>query len=159
MAKKYKYVYDLKSKKLIKKHILNEDENTGNVTTDNVQQQNQQEQQNQQQATPQSQSLLDNKDLQSIQVQLNNREKKYQDDLQAQQKLLQVAQVNATKKGYSGPYDPAQVDLDVLNIQKKINDLNKQYAIDKANLEDKRINVLKLQFPKIKIQKENRSER
>lgn len=143
MAKKYKYVYDLKSKKLIKKHILNEDENTGNVTTDNVQQQNQQEQQNQQQATPQSQSLLDNKDLQSIQVQLNNREKKYQEDLQAQQKLLQVAQVNATKKGYSGPYDPAQVDIDVLNIQKKINDLNKQYAIDKANLEDKRINVLK----------------
>jgi len=43
MAKQYKYVYDLKSRKLIKKHILNEDENTGNgnVTTDNnVQQQN-----------------------------------------------------------------------------------------------------------------------
>jgi hypothetical protein len=33
--KKYKYVYDLKSKKLIKK-VLNEDENAG-VTTDTQQ--------------------------------------------------------------------------------------------------------------------------
>lgn len=139
--KKYKYVYDLKSRKLVKK-VLNEDE-TNNVTTDT--QQPEQNAQNQQQQTQpvQQVSLADNKDLQNIQVELQNREKKYQDDLQAQQKLLQVATTNASKKGYTGPYDPAQVDSDVLNIQQKIIDLNKEYAIDKANIESKRINVLK----------------
>lgn len=138
--KKYKYVYDLKSKKLVKK-VLNEDENAG-VTTD-TQQQNQNQNQQQTQQPVQQVSLADNKDLQNIQAELQTRDKKYQDDLQAQQKLLQVATTNATKKGYTGPYDPAQVDSDVLNIQQKIIEINKQYAIDKANIETKRINVLK----------------
>ena len=136
MAKQYKYVYDLNSKKLIRKK-LNEEEN--NVTTDT--QQTDSTQQNQQE-TVTRQSIESNQDYQKIQLEKQNRDKKYNDDIAAQEKLLQVAQVNASKSTQTGPYDPVNVDPNVIAVQRKINDIKKQYAIDLATIENKRLDLL-----------------
>ena len=136
MAKKYKYVYDLNLKKFIKKK-LNEEDN--NVTTDTTQQQNTQQQNTQSQ---EQLSIEANTDYQKIQVEKQNRDKKYNDDIDAQEKLLQVAQVNAAKKPQNGPYDTVTVDPNVIAVQKKMNEIKKQYAIDLYNIEEKRLNFL-----------------
>lgn len=142
MGKQYKFVYDLNSRKLIKKK-LNEEDN--NVTTDNQQDQNQT--QDQEVNTQTTQSVDSNPDYQKVEIEKQNREKKFNQDLQTQEKMLQVAKVNASKKPQNGPYDPAMTDPDVITIAKKINDIKKQYAIDLYNIETKRLNLL-LSFSK-----------
>lgn len=137
MAKQYKYVYDLNSKKLIKKK-LNEEDN--NVTTDTTQQQT--DQTTAQQQTVPKQSIESNQDYQKVQIEKQTRDKKYNDDIATQEKLLQVAQVNASKNTQNGPYDPVIVDPNVIAIQRKINDIKKQYAIDLHTIETKRLDLL-----------------
>lgn len=136
MGQKYKYVYNLSTKKLVRK--LNEDDNVQTDTTQQSQQQNA----STGQQTSAVQSVESNEQIQKINNDLQNIEKKFQNDIAAQKKLLQVAQVNASKSSYNGPYDPAQVDPQVLQVLKKINDLEKQYAIDKHSKIDQRLQVL-----------------
>lgn len=143
MVKKYKYVYNKKTGHFIKK--LNEDDS--NVSTDTQQQQN-----NNSNTTS---STTDDKDtstnntsfksvesdetIQSLNAKIQDNENKFQQDLNTQQKLLDVAKVAASKKTPTGPYDPVATDADVLNIMKKINDITKQHAIDIANFQDQKL--------------------
>ena len=143
MVKKYKYVYNKKTRHFIKK--LNEDDS--NVSTDTQQQQN-----NNSNTTS---STTDNKDtstnnisfksvesdetIQSLNAKIQDNENKFQQDLNTQQKLLDAAKVAASKKTPTGPYDPVATDADVLNIMKKINDITKQHAIDIANFQDQKL--------------------
>ena len=138
MGKRYKYVYDLNARKIIKKRIYEDD---NNIQTDTTQTQQQQQTNNTQQQQTIS-SIDGNEDIQKIEAELRNLTTKYQNDITAQNKLLQVAKVNASKKPQTGPYDPAQVDPQVLQILKKINELDRQFANNKANIIDKRLQVL-----------------
>lgn len=135
MGKRYKYVYDLDTQKIIKKRLYEDDNDIQTDTTQNQQQSNNQAQQS-------VLSVDGNADIQKIEAELSNITTKYQNDISAQKKLLQVAKANAVKKPQVGPYDPAQVDPQVLQILKKINDLEKQFANNKANIIDKRLQVL-----------------
>ena len=137
MIKKYKYVYDRQSGHFIKK--LNEDDS--NVTTDTEQETKQTEQKPEENTNSSSsfKSVESDEVIQKLNAQIQDNEKKFQDDLNTQNKLLDAAKVNASKKTPQGIYDPVATDPDVLNIMKKINDMTKQHAIDKANFEDQKL--------------------
>ena len=137
MIKKYKYVYDRQSGHFIKK--LNEDDS--NVTTDTEQETKQTEQKPEENKNSSSsfKSVESDEVIQKLNAQIQDNEKKFQDDLNTQNKLLDAAKVNASKKTPQGIYDPVATDPDVLNIMKKINDMTKQHAIDKANFEDQKL--------------------
>ena len=137
MIKKYKYVYDRQSGHFIKK--LNEDDS--NVTTDTEQETKPTEQKPEENKDSSSsfKSVESDEVIQKLNAQIQDNEKKFQDDLNTQNKLLDAAKVNASKKTPHGIYDPVATDPDVLNIMKKINDMTKQHAIDKANFEDQKL--------------------
>ena len=137
MIKKYKYVYDRQSGHFIKK--LNEDDS--NVTTDTEQETKPTEQKPEENKDSSSsfKSVESDEVIQKLNAQIQDNEKKFQDDLNTQNKLLDAAKVNASKKTPQGIYDPVATDPDVLNIMKKINDMTKQHAIDKANFEDQKL--------------------
>lgn len=137
MIKKYKYVYDRQSGHFIKK--LNEDDS--NVTTDTDQETKPTEQKSEENKETSSsfKSIESDEVIQKLNAQIQDNEKKFQDGLNTQHKLLDVAKANASKKVPQGIYDPVATDPDVLNIMKKINDMTKQHAIDKANFEDQKI--------------------
>ena len=143
MKQKYKYIYDKKSGHFIRK--LNEDDNTTSQTT-NTDQNNQQNNNtdNQQNNTQQTTiKFVDtNPDIQTLNTQLANLTKKYNDDIAIQTKTLDAAKLNASKKQVVGGYDPVMTDSNVLTTMKKINDIKRKYNIDVANLEDKRIQTL-----------------
>lgn len=140
MIKKYKYVYDRQSGHFIKK--LNEDDS--NVTTDTEQETKPTEQKPEENKETSSsfKSVESDEVIQKLNAQIQQNEKKFQDDLNTQNKLLDAAKANASKKTPQGIYDPVATDPDVLNIMKKINDMTKQHAIDKANYEDQKLTQL-----------------
>lgn len=140
MIKKYKYVYDRQSGHFIKK--LNEDDS--NVTTDTQQETKSTEQKSEEnkETTSSFKSVESDEVIQKLNIQIQQNEKKFQDDLNTQNKLLDAAKANASKKAPQGIYDPVATDPDVLNIMKKITDITKQHAIDKANFEYQKITQL-----------------
>ena len=140
MIKKYKYVYDKQSGHFIKK--LNEDDS--NVTTDTQQETKPTEQKPEENKETSSsfKSVESDEVIQKLNIQIQQNEKKFQDDLNTQNKLLDAAKANASKKAPQGIYDPVATDPDVLNIMKKITDMTKQHAIDKANFEYQKITQL-----------------
>ena len=137
MIKKYKYVYDKQSGHFIKK--LNEDDS--NVTTD-TQQDNSTKNNvtaDNKEGKVYSKSVESDETIQKLNIQRQQNEKKFQDDLDTQTKLLDAAKANAAKKQSNSIYDPVATDLNVLNIMKKINNIKKQHAIDMATIEDQRL--------------------
>lgn len=137
MIKKYKYVYDKQSGHFIKK--LNEDDS--NVTTD-TQQDNSTKNNvtaDNKEGKVYSKSVESDETIQKLNIQRQQNEKKFQDDLDTQTKLLDAAKANAAKKQSNSIYDPVATDPSVLNIMKKINNIKKQHAIDMANIEDQRL--------------------
>ena len=137
MIKKYKYVYDKQSGHFIKK--LNEDDS--NVTTD-TQQDNSTKNNvtaDNKEGKVYSKSVESDETIQKLNIQRQQNEKKFQDDLDTQTKLLDAAKANAAKKQANSIYDPVATDPSVLNIMKKINNIKKQHAIDMANIEDQRL--------------------
>lgn len=137
MIKKYKYVYDKQSGHFIKK--LNEDDS--NVTTD-TQQDNSTKNNvtaDNKEGKVYSKSVESDETIQKLNIQRQQNEKKFQDDLDTQTKLLDAAKATAAKKQSNSIYDPVATDPSVLNIMKKINNIKKQHAIDMANIEDQRL--------------------
>lgn len=146
MKQKYKYIYDKKTNRLLKK--INEDDNSTTTNTNQEQQQNQ-NQQNQQNTstgttteTPKGQSIDSNPDMQKLNQEFFLLKTKYDNDINTQNKLLNAAKQAASKKTEIGPYDPVMTDTNVINIMKKINMLNRQFYINSCNYEDKKIALL-----------------
>ena len=140
--KKYKYIYNSKTRHFIKK--LYEDDN--NVNQNSTEQQNQQQnQQNQNTSTEQQslgKSIESNPDIQKINQELTDLKTKYENDLNTQNKLLNAAKIAAANKTTIGTFDPVMTDTNVLNILKTINNLNRQYYTNSCNIEDKRLTLL-----------------
>lgn len=143
--KTYKYFYDIKTGHYVKKSI-NEDDNTAqqnNVTTDTEQQTsvNTSSSNNTQKVTSRK-SIDSNENIKKLVLETQQVDKKYQDDIMQQNKLLELAKIKATEKNYMGPYDPVDVDSDVLNILKRINLINKNYHMKKYDIEERRLAIL-----------------
>lgn len=145
MNRKYKYVYDKKSGHFVKR-LFEDDSN--NVTTDT-----------QQSNTNNSATTSNNSDdtsvnksfksvesdevIQKLNTQISDNNKKFQDELNNNQKLLDAAKVTASNKtDIKGIYDPVATDSNVLNLMKKINDLKKNHYIQIADLENQKITQL-----------------
>lgn len=142
-VKKYKYIYDRNSGHFIKK--LNEDDN--NVTTDTNQDSstNNNTSTNSDTSTSQTtyKSVETDETIQGLNTKIQQLDQKFQQDLATQQKLLIAAKNNAANnKTTTGIYDPIETNSNVINIMKKINDMEKQNAIQKATLVDQKIQQL-----------------
>ncbi len=139
--KKYKYVYNTKTGHFIKK--LNEDDS--NVKTDTNQDNNNKSNNSTDSKDDTStgntsfKSVESDETIQDLTAKAQENENKFQQDLNTQQKLLDAAKATASNKTPTGPYDPVMTDQNVLNIMKKINDMTKQHAIDKANFQDQKL--------------------
>lgn len=131
-----KYVYNRHTGHFTLK--LNEDD-TQNVATDTAQQSTDTSTNNQ---STSFKSVEQDETIQDLNAKITELGSKYKNDLNTQQKLLDAAKVNASKKEQTGVYDPVATDATVLNISKKINDIKKQYANDLWRLEDQKISQL-----------------
>ena len=152
MKQKYKYVFDKKSGRLIKK--LNEDDNTNQEQSTNNQTTSNSEQNNNASTgttTITGQTVESNPEMQKLNQQIFTMKQKYDTDINTQNKLLNAAKLAASKKTEIGTYDPVMTDPTVIAIMKKINTLNRQYYTNTCNYEDKKIALL----TKMSTMKEN----
>lgn len=149
MKQKYKYVFDKKSGRLIKK--LNEDDNNTNQEQQTNGQTSQDNQQNVSTGTVTGQTIESNPDMQKLNQEIFTIKQKYDSDINTQNKLLNAAKQAASKKTEIGTYDPVMTDPTVIAIMKKINVLNRQYYTNMCNYEDKKIALL----TKMSTMKEN----
>lgn len=137
---KPKYIYDLNIGHFVK--IINEDDNN---TQQSANQTEQTQNDNSSQQDQSMKSVESNPDIQAINVKITQENDKYSKDKSTQEQLLDQAKKNAANKPITdnnGIYDPVATDSNVLNIQKKINDLTKQHYINLCSLEDQKIQIL-----------------
>lgn len=138
---KPKYIYDINIGHFIK--VINED---GEVTNNGDQPQDP----NTQNAADTSvntsyKSVESNEEYQKITADITAENTKYEQDKSTQQQLLDQARKTAasnTTEQNKGIYDPVSTDQNVLNIMKRINDLNKQHYTKITSLEDQKLQVL-----------------
>ena len=136
MKQKYKYVY--KSGHFVKK-LYEADEQTTDT------QQEEQKTDNKDVSTANAgkgKSVQSNEDMQKLDKQISDLTLRYQQDINVQNKLLTAARNAAATKESTGIYDPVETDANVLNIQKKINDLEKKYNMTMSTLKDQRLELL-----------------
>jgi len=83
-------------------------------------------------------------EIQKLNTEKQNIKQRYQTEKATQEKLLNDAKASASAvDGSDKVYDPVRTNSNVLNIQKKILDLDLKYAQDINRIENNRLQILK----------------
>lgn len=88
-------------------------------------------------------SIESNENIQKLNVEKQNITQRYQTEKQTQQRLLNEAKRAAGAIQSNSVYDSVQTNQTVLNIRKKMIDLDLKYAQDIHRIEDNRIQLLR----------------
>lgn len=88
-------------------------------------------------------SIHSNPDIQKLEEEKQNIKQRYQTEKQVQERLLNEAKRTASAIQSNSVYDSVQTNTNVLNIKKKIIDLDFKYAQDIYRIENNRIQLLR----------------